>query len=71
MSGSLLDITPKNVKMPSNLFKSSYELELSSFISAVQGKSQLFSTGEDALKVMHVIESIYESAKSGKEIAFK
>lgn len=71
MSGSLLDITPKNVKMPSNLFKSSYELELNSFIAAVQGKGKLFSTGEDALKVMDIIEKIYESAKKQKEIICK
>jgi predicted dehydrogenase len=29
------------------------------------------STGDDALKVMQIVDAVYRSAKAGKEIIFK
>jgi predicted dehydrogenase len=71
MEGNLFNITPKNIKIPANMFKASYELELKHFIGTVRGENKLIASGEDALKVMQIIDNIYKSAKMGKEIIFK
>jgi predicted dehydrogenase len=71
MENQIFDITPKNIKSPTNLFKNSYELELKHFIGVLRGNDKLISTGEEALKVMQIIDGIYRSAKSGKEILYK
>lgn len=71
MEGNLFNITPKNIKIPANMFKASYELELKHFIGTVRGENKLAASGDDALKVMQIIDSIYKSAKLGKEIIFK
>ncbi|HCA42921.1 MAG TPA: gfo/Idh/MocA family oxidoreductase [Bacteroidetes bacterium] len=71
MENNVFNITPKNIKMPANLFKNSYELELKHFIGVLKGNDKLISTGDEAIKVMQIIDCIYKSAKSGKEIICK
>ncbi len=71
MDGNLFNITPKKVAMPANIYKKSYEYELKHFIGAVAGRHNIISTGEDALKVMEIVDAVYKSAKSGREIIFK
>ncbi len=71
MDGSLYNITPKKIIAPSNVFKKSYEYELKHFVGAVAGHHNVISTGEDALKVIEIVDAVYKSAKEGKEIIFK
>jgi predicted dehydrogenase len=71
MESNILNITPTNIKMSANPFRNSYELELKHFIGVLKGNDKLISTGEETLKVMEIIDAIYKSAKSGKEIIFK
>ncbi len=71
MDGTLYNITPKKIAMPSNVFKKSYEYELQHFVGAVRGNHNIISSGEDALKVMQIVDAVYKSAKTGKEIIFK
>lgn len=71
MDGNLYNITPKKLDTPSNLFKKSYEYELKHFVSAVRGNHNIISSGEDALKVMEIVDAIYKSSKTNKEIIFK
>ncbi len=71
MDGNLYNITPKKIAMPSNVFKKSYEYELQHFVGAVRGNHNIISSGEDAVKVMEIVDAIYKSAKSGREIIFK
>ncbi len=71
MDGNLYNITPKKLSTPSNVFKKSYEYELRHFIGAVRGNHNIISSGEDALKVIEIVDAVYKSAKEGKEIIFK
>lgn len=71
MDGNLYNITPKKIVMPSNVFKKSYEYELRHFVGAVKGNHNIISSGEDALKVIEIVDAVYKSAKIGKEVIFK
>lgn len=71
MDGNLYNITPKKIITPSNVFKKSYEYELKHFVGAVRGNHNIISSGEDALKVIEIVDAVYKSAKAGKEIIFK
>ena len=71
MDGNLYNITPKKIATPSNVFKKSYEYELRHFVGAVRGNHNIISSGDDALKVMEIVDAVYKSAKTNKEIIFK
>ena len=71
MDGNLYNITPKKIITPSNVFKKSYEYELKHFVGAVAGNHNIISSGDDALKVIEIVDAVYKSAKAGKEIIFK
>lgn len=71
MDGNLYNITPKKIITPSNVFKKSYEYELKHFVGAVRGNHNIISSGDDALKVIEIVDAVYKSAKAGKEIIFK
>lgn len=67
----LFDITPKNIKQSQTVYKQSYENEINYFIGAIRGTHTPISTGKEALSVMQIVDAVYKSAKSGKEIIFK
>jgi predicted dehydrogenase len=71
MDGNLYNITPKKIATPSNVFKKSYEYELRHFVGAVRGNHNIISNGDDALKVMEIVDAVYKSAKTNKELIFK
>lgn len=70
MNTELFDISPKMVKPSQNEVKSSYEFELKYFISSIKGNNNPISTGNEALRVMQVVDGVYKSAKLGKEVNF-
>lgn len=63
-----INLTPTQVDNPSVLFKKSYLNELKSFIGAIKGLNPVFSSGEEAVHRMKVIEAMYESANKNHEI---
>ena len=69
--GTLVNITPLKIEKPANIFKRSYEYELKHFINTVRNSSEPVSSGIDALERMKIVDAVYKSAKSGKEIIFK
>ncbi len=71
MHGTLVNVTPIKLEKPSNIFKRSYEYELQHFFSSIQAGTDAISSGEEAVKRQRIIDAIYKSAKSGKEINFK
>jgi predicted dehydrogenase len=71
LGGDLLNITPKNIAIPHNIFKKSYENELKHFIGAVRGDHKMISTADEAVTEMKIVEGIYKSAKTGKEVIFR
>jgi predicted dehydrogenase len=70
MHNELFDITPKTIKPSSNVIKSSFEYEVKYFISTVKGNNTPVSTGQEALRVMQIVDNVYKSAKMEKEINF-
>lgn len=71
MHGTLVNVTPVKFEKPANIFIRSYEYELQHFINAVQTNTHVISSGVEALARLKIIEAIYKSAKTGKEIIFK
>jgi predicted dehydrogenase len=64
----LIDLTPSQTESVINLFKKSYTNELKSFIGAVNGLNPVFSSANDSLSRMGVIEAMYKSSEQKKEI---
>lgn len=67
----MFDITPKNIKQTQAVYKQSYENEVNYFIGAIRGTHTPISTGKEARAVMQIVDAVYKSAKTGKEISFK
>jgi predicted dehydrogenase len=64
-----IDYTPAKTTNTSNLFKKSYENELKHFIGAVrQNEFKIISSAEEMLGRMTLLEAIYKSAETKKEI---
>ncbi len=64
----MIDLTPSYSESALNLFRKSYMNELRSFIGAVNGLNPVFSSAEESLSRMKVIEAMYKSSSLNKEI---
>lgn len=71
MEDQTMDLTPSQPESPLTLFKKSYVNELKTFIGTVRGLNPLFSSGDEALSRMKIIDSMYKSARENKEVRFK
>ncbi len=71
MHGTLVNVTPVKIEKPSNVFKRSYEYEFQHFINSIRNSTALLSSGDEALLRMKIIDAIYKSAKTRKEVSFK
>ena len=63
-----IDLTPPQTESALIAFKKSYQNELKSFIGAVRGLNPVFSSGDEALSRMKVVDAMYQSAKQRTEI---
>jgi predicted dehydrogenase len=68
MEDQNMDLTPSQPETPLTLFRKSYLNELKTFIGAVRGLNPVFSSGEEALSRMKIVDSMYKSALSNREI---
>lgn len=68
MHGNLVDITPRGIDTDKNMYKKSYESELKHFMGAVRGLHPASCTPKDSLDRMKLIDAVYQSAKSGREV---
>jgi predicted dehydrogenase len=64
----LIDLTPYQIESALNLFRKSYMNELKSFLGAVNGLNPVFSSADESLSRMEVIEAMYKSSAQKKEI---
>ena len=62
-----VNVTPA---MPSqrNFYKDSYRAEINHFIECVQKKKKPLTTGRDAVAVLGILDMMYESAETGREV---
>lgn len=68
LHGNLVNVTPAQEESPKDLYKKSYQNELLHFVRALQNKETLISTGKEHLERMRIIDAIYQSAKTGREV---
>ncbi len=63
-----IDLGSTFTKSPTEAFKKSYLNELKSFIGAIRGLNSVFSSGEEALQLLKIAETMYSSAKKDQEL---
>lgn len=63
-----IDLGSTFSKSPTEAFKKSYLNELKSFVGAVKGQNPVFSSGEEALQLLKITETMYKSAEKDQEI---
>ncbi|HRX42346.1 MAG TPA: Gfo/Idh/MocA family oxidoreductase, partial [Clostridia bacterium] len=51
-----------------NEFESMFGREISHFIDCVKGRSQCISPVEDGVELMRILDAVYESASTGREV---
>jgi len=68
VENKIIDLKPTLSDSPSHLFKKAYLNELKSFVGAVRGLNPVFSSGEQAVERLRVIEAMYKSADSNQEV---
>ena len=61
--GSHVDLTPASPNV------SGHEMEVVHFVECILGKAQPISPGEDGLMIQRMLDAIYRSAATGKEVA--
>jgi predicted dehydrogenase len=66
MDGVNVDVTPA---MPEK--KSAYFREIEYFVRCVRGEAKVLVKPEEALSVQKVIDAIYKSSETGREIAIR
>lgn len=65
-----IDYSPNKSANVQNLFRKSYENELKHFIGTIREGTALISSVDESLSRMKLLESIYKSAETKKEIRF-
>ena len=63
-----MDLGSTFVESPAEAFKKSYLNELKSFIGAIKGLNPVFSSGEEAIQLLQIAETMYKSAEKDQEI---
>lgn len=61
------DMTPVYSK-ESNEFESMFAREIGHFIDCINGRSQCISPVEDGVELMRILDAVYESASTGREV---
>ena len=68
MHGHMVNVTPA-MQGQSTFYKMSYKREIYHFIECIQRKKNPLTTGTEALKVLEILDAMYESASSGQEVS--
>jgi predicted dehydrogenase len=68
LHGKLVNVTPIEFESNVDIFKKSFENEMTNFIRTINGEEEPITPVEDGLYLMEIIDAIYESAKLEKHI---
>ncbi len=68
LHGNLVNVAPARMDPPQHMYKRSYENELKHFIGAVNRVHPVISTADEAVQRMRIVEAVYKSARTSKEI---
>ena len=66
--GVLVNVTPAIEASGHHYFKESYRHEINHFVDCIQQKKRPLTSGKSALAVIRIIDAMYESATSGREV---
>jgi predicted dehydrogenase len=66
MHGHLVNVTP--ALEPQGDYKMSYRREINHFIDCVQKRREPLTTGAEAASVLRILDVMYKSASSGREV---
>ncbi len=69
LNGKPTNVSPSGASARESVFLQSYRAELAHFISVIRGESP-YDPPRDQIEVMKIMEAIYKSAESGREIVF-
>ena len=68
--GNLVNVSPLDIDQNTDFFKTAYKEQINNFVKTVRGEDPNHSSISDAIKIMRIVEALYESAKRGEEILF-
>lgn len=68
LHGSVVNLAPAKIDPPQQLFRRSYENELKHFLGAVREVHPVVSTADEAVQRMKIVNAVYKSARTGKEV---
>ena len=68
LHGNVVNLAPAKIDTPQHLFKRSYENELRHFLGAIRDVHPLLSTADEAVQRMKIVDAVYKSARTGKEV---
>ncbi|MBL7074783.1 Gfo/Idh/MocA family oxidoreductase [candidate division KSB1 bacterium] len=68
LHGNLVTVSPTMKMSPLELYQKSFELEITHFMECLRNDTVPISNLDEGLKVMRLIESIYQSAQDNREI---
>lgn len=72
LHGNLVNVTPVKSESTTNLYKKSYENEINHFVECVvKGDGGFISSGQESLERMRIVDAVYQSAKTGREVKLK
>lgn len=67
LHGHLVDVTPALERI--DFYTESYRLEIDHFIDCIRNQLEPRTTGEEAAAVLGILDAMYESAASGREVS--
>jgi len=68
LHGNLVNLAPAKLDPPQHLFRRSYENEIKHFLGAVKGLHPIISSADEAVQRMRIVEAVYKSSRTGKEV---
>lgn len=68
LHGNLVNVTPVSEESSSTRFKKAYQNEIMHFTRVVSGEEKNQSPASDAVKIMRIIDALYESGRTKQQV---
>lgn len=68
MHGNLVNVTPVQSNKNVDVFTKAFESELNNFVNVIRKNENPITPGKDGIYLMNLIEAIYKSAETGKQV---
>lgn len=68
LHGNLVNLAPAKMDSPQHMYKRSYENELKHFLGAVNDVHPVISTADEAVQRMRVVDAVYKSVRTNKDV---